>query len=515
MLGKRDPQRSFFTAPTQLGAETVEQMGFYSQLFQFGHQIFADEDFAGLYCEDNGRPSTPPSLLAVSRLLQHYEGISDREVVERARYDTRWKVALDLDILSVEAPFAKSTFQAFRARLTLHAADGLAFEKSVEAAREAGILPPKLRVALDSSPVRGRGAVKDTFNLLSDAVAAVVRAVAKKKDKKAEEVAQESGLERHIEAPSVKGSEEVEWSDKEAVSGFLGRLLEDCDRALSLATEADCAVEEAKLLEKVIAQDVVRDDGENPKIRQGVAPDRIPSISDPEMRHGRKSSGKTYDGHKGHLAVDIDSRIITAVEMTAPGEADGSQVKPLLEQTEKTTGSEVVGGVGDSAYSSRKALAQAQEVGVDLKTKMPAGRKDRYGPGDFQVSEDRRTAHCPAGFPSARQAPSQRGLVHYWSEEQCGTCPLKQRCTSAQRRTLRVAEDFHERRERERYARSPEGRQLLRQRVVVEHALGRLKNLGAGTARYFGRAKSKAQWQWAAAVANLCLVWGQAAAATA
>ena len=47
---------------------------------------------------------------------------------------------------------------------------------------------------------------------------------------------------------------------------------------------------------------------------------------------------------------------------------------------------------------------------------------------------------------------------------------------------------------------------------LVEHAIGRLKNLGVGSARYFGRAKTRAQWLWAAAVANLSLVWGREAA---
>jgi hypothetical protein len=56
---------------------------------------------------------------------------------------------------------------------------------------------------------------------------------------------------------------------------------------------------------------------------------------------------------------------------------------------------------------------------------------------------------------------------------------------------------------------------VLRKRVVVEHAIGRLKNLGAGTARYFGRAKTKAQWLWTAAAANLSLIWCLQAEATA
>ena len=71
--------------------------------------------------------------------------------------------------------------------------------------------------------------------------------------------------------------------------------------------------------------------------------------------------------------------------------------------------------------------------------------------------------------------------------------------------------DFHDRRAREHYAASAEGRGLLRQRLAVEHAIGRLKNRGAGAARYCGRVKTRAQWLWSAAVANFTLAWGKAA----
>ncbi len=138
MLGKRDRQRHLFAAATQLGSTVLGQLGFYGQLATAAHPLFEDEDFQAAYCADNGRPSCPPSMLATARLLQHYEGVSDAEVVERCRYDLRWKVALDLDLASIQAPFVKSTFQAFRVRLTLHAQEGLVFERSVQAARQAG-----------------------------------------------------------------------------------------------------------------------------------------------------------------------------------------------------------------------------------------------------------------------------------------------------------------------------------------------------------------------------------------
>ncbi len=520
MLGQRKSQRSLFSAGVQLGPKTVERMGLYGRLSQEGSSLFRDSDFAAAYCLDNGRPSTPPSLLALARLLQHYEGISDAQVIERCRYDLRWKTALDLDPLSVKAPFAKSTFQAFRVRLTLHQQEGLVFEKSVAAAREAGLLPGSLRVALDSSPVRGRGAVKDTYNLLSDAIVGVVRAVSLAETTSAEQLASDAGLERHFQAPSIKGSELVEWSDSVAVSQFLRGLLADCDQALMLAQRCELSTPEVALLRKIIEQDIDRgDSGNPPRIRRGVARDRTPSVSDPEMRHGRKSSGKTYTGHKAHLAVELSSGIITAVTTDAPGRADGSQVKSLVEQTVEVTKRKVDVALGDSAYSSREAHRQASEVQVDLRTRMPLlSREGRFAPDAFQVSQDGQTAVCPAGHEATRRyqgGPKNgpKGLYHRWSRALCGHCALKSKCTSGRERSLFVPPDFHERRRRERYARSAQGRQELRQRVVVEHAIARLKNLGAGAARYFGRAKTRSQWQWCAAVANLSLVWGQEATA--
>jgi hypothetical protein len=512
MLGKRDPQRSFFGAAAQLGSQVVAKLGFYGKLASEGHRLFREEDFADAYCANNGRPSTPPGLLAMARLLQHYEGISDAEVIERCRFDLRWKLALDLDATSIDAPFVKSTFQAFRARLTLHIKEGLAFEKSVRAAREAGLLPKQLRVALDSSPIRGRGAVKDTFNLLSDAIVAVIRAAAAKVDRPAAEVARESGLARHLDSPSIKGTEAVNWDDHTAVRGFLQGLLEDSERAVALAEKVGAANEEVALLRKVIAQDIEADPANGtPRIRDEVTPGRVVSVHDPEMRHGHKSNGKVYSGHKAHVAVETTRGVITAVDLTAPSEADGAQVGTLVEETRQLTGSQVGEALGDTAYSTRMAIEQAGQAQVELTTKMASPPKGKYGPRDFKVSDDGQTATCPAGLPSARQTRRSDGTVHFWSPAQCAPCPLKDACTKAPKRSLHIPPDFHDRRRRERHARSPEGLASLRQRVVAEHAIGRLKNLGAAAARYFGRTKTKAQLLWTAAVANLSLTWSAAA----
>ena len=78
MLGERSAQRGLFEADT-LCADFVGRRNFYGFLASQRDELFRDEDFAGLYCRSNGRPSVPPSLLATALVLQAYDGISDDE----------------------------------------------------------------------------------------------------------------------------------------------------------------------------------------------------------------------------------------------------------------------------------------------------------------------------------------------------------------------------------------------------------------------------------------------------
>ena len=73
MLGKRSAQQGMFEADTLYG-EFVGRRTFYGYLASQRYELFGDADFATLYCENNGRPSVPPSLLATALVLQTYDG---------------------------------------------------------------------------------------------------------------------------------------------------------------------------------------------------------------------------------------------------------------------------------------------------------------------------------------------------------------------------------------------------------------------------------------------------------
>jgi hypothetical protein len=177
MLGVRSAQRGFLEAD-HLYVVHVGRESFYGFLASLRGQPFKDREFDDLYCVDNGRNSVPPSLLDTALLLQAHDRVSDEEAKLRADFDIRWKVALGIAV--EDRPFVKSTLQLFRAQLILHDKGRAVFQRSLKFAKETGYLKGrKMKSALDTTYILGHGAVKDTYNLLSDGIVQVVRALAR------------------------------------------------------------------------------------------------------------------------------------------------------------------------------------------------------------------------------------------------------------------------------------------------------------------------------------------------
>ena len=236
MLGLRSDQRGLFEAD-HLYLDCVGRDSFYGFLASQRGRLFRDEDFVELYCPDNGRDSVPPSLLANALLLQTHDRASDEEAKARANFDIRWKVALGIAI--DEKPFAKSTLQLFRAQLILHEKIRAVFQRSLKFARETGYMKShhRMKIALDTTYILGRGAVKDTYNLLADGIVQILRALAALEDRKAEAWAKERGYERYFSS-SIKGEASINWDDEESCRAFLRGIVADADRLLELAREA-------------------------------------------------------------------------------------------------------------------------------------------------------------------------------------------------------------------------------------------------------------------------------------
>ena len=94
----------------------------------------------------------------------------------------------------------------------------------------------------------------------------------------------------------------------------------------------------------------------------------------------------------------------------------------------------------------------------------------------------------------------------------CGACPLRERCVGSGKGSGRTVSLLPQEAllQLARALQKSEGYAEYRQRrVVVEHRLARLVQLGVRQARYFGRTKTLFHLLMAATVANLTLVAGK------
>lgn len=527
MLGKRSDQRGLFEAD-HLYLDFVGRDSFYGFLAGQRGQLFRDEEFAALYVLDNGRPSVPPSLLATALLLQTYDRASDEEAKQRADFDLRWKVALGIGL--DERPFAKSTLQVFRAQLILHEGLQAVFKKSLRFARQSGYLKQrKIKVALDTSYILGRGAVKDTYNLLADGIVKLVRALAALAGAKPEEWAAENDLGRYF-GSSLKGEAGIDWEDPKARRKLLAQIVADADRLLVLARRAlegyapdsdehKRLAEAAELLGQLLLQDIERT-AEGASIKEGTAPDRVLSVHDPQMRYGHKSKSKRFEGHKAALAVDAESELITAAAVLPGNAQDYEGALELVEQTEENAAVEVEETIGDCAYgegATRQAFADAGRRLVAKVASHPNG--PRFPKEDFRIDPVAKTCVCPAGQQCStlvslggkkgRNGKTQVQWGFRFPAEVCAACPLRGQCVKGgpgKGRTVSLHPQEGLLQEARAFQHSEAFAPYRKLRQVAEHRIARLMQLGLRQARYFGRAKTLGQLLLAAMVANLTLV---------
>ena len=537
MLGERSDQRGLWEAD-RLYLDHVGRDTFYGLMASLRGRLFRDADFAAFYCLDNGRDSVPPSLLATALLLQSHDKVSDAEAKARADFDIRWKVALGIEV--EDRPFAKSTLQVFRAQLILHDKVREVFESSLRLARESGYLKKRsMKVALDTTNILGRGAVKDTCNLLADGIVQLIRALAQLKGINVGQWAKSQGYHRYL-GSSVKGEAAIDWSDKRARTALLAEIVADADRLLELSRQAQGELAEdsaerqqivagAELLGQLLLQDIERKSGDGDgddgvSLKDGVSRDRMMSVHDPEMRHGHKSSSRRFDGHKAAIVVDTDSQLITAVEVLPGNAPDNLGALELVEASEANTGVPVEEAMGDAAYGDGDTRQAFADAGRTLIARVP-GRPDRkhFPKDDFVIDLAAGSCTCPAGqvthtIVPAGKRTNRTGRVHrlqafQFDGAECRTCPLRSQCIAAKgRKGRRVMIHPQE-------ALLQQGRALQQsthydeyraRRVVVEHRLARLVQLGLRQSRYFGRVKTRCQLYLAATVANLTLVAAKA-----
>jgi hypothetical protein len=176
-------------------------------------------------------------------------------------------------------------------------------------------------------------------------------------------------------------------------------------------------------------QDLEHTKKDGVRIRQGVAVDRRISIEDAEMRHGRKSRSKRFDGYKEHIAYDLDRYVILACAVTPanrPEEEGAAAIGEDIEQQGFTLSEVHV----DRAYVNSPLVATVQSEGGTVFAKPWAVRAIKPGlfsKADFRIDLRAETITCPAG----EVEPFEPGETVHFDPEVGGACPLRANCTQA------------------------------------------------------------------------------------
>jgi hypothetical protein len=403
----------------------------------------------------------------------------------------------------------------FRARLIRTEMDRRLLERTVEVARRSQAfdprkLPKTLRVAFDASALEGAGRVEDTLNLLGHAARKVVACVAVLLGCTAEAVARQAGIPVLL-APSVKAGLDVNWSDPQAPTEALQQLVAQLEalevwvhRHLPEALTHGPLQEPVATLHQVQAQDLEpQPNGQGVRLRQGVAPERRCSIEDPEMRHGRKSKHKRFNGYKRHVATDLDDDLILACAVTPANRPEDEAAAPLKADIERQKLGPIDELSIDRGYLSSPVVSAIRKAGGTVLCRpwaLPNG--ELFSKQDFKLNLRDKTITCPGGHTE----PFRLGSVVEFPAAECDRCPLRAQCTTAARehgRTVSIGEDEPFQHRLRQRAATRAGRAQLRQRVGVEHRLAHLGARQGRRARYKGVRKNLFDVRRTAAVLNL------------
>lgn len=509
-------------------------------LHRYQHLILDEEirrELRQMYAKEGpGRPPVAPEVLAVAMLLQVGFDVPDHEVPTLTAVDGRWKVVLGC--MDATSPlFSQGTVFNFRERARRNGLMRRLLEKTVKIARETkGFSDRRMRALIDSSPLVGAGRVEDTFNLLGRALSQLVEASASVAGRDATELASE--LEVTVFASSsVKAMLDVDWRVPTARADALQELLGQFDRLRvwlqhtfdESSLDASPIRDSLAVVQRIIDQDTETDppdadaepvpgksgtestseDGAKPggarRIRDGVAEDRLISLSDPDMRNGRKSKTKVFAGYKRHVAADADvPGLIAAVHLLPANHHEKEGAKPLLDQLASEY--EIAELHIDRGYLTSEAVLELKDRGVDVISKPPTPRiGPRFGKQDFDADFNAQTLTCPAGVT----VPVPPSRVAWFPGKKCQVCDLRERCITERNKKGRQVK-LHPREQWYRHMAAElatrEGRERRRARVPVEHRLARVRQVQGNRARFRGLEKNQSHLEVVGAVANIYVI---------
>jgi len=491
-MGKRETQLSF---SDNWLIDKISNDSYWHKLRTWVLENIDEKDFEPLFSK-YGRPSVSPVYTFSALLVQLEKGYSDRELEGETRFDDRVKYAItaNRDFEGIDAV----TLHDHRQRFFENEIGLAILAKTLMIAKEEGLFSKDNLHVIDSFMIWGAAAKQDTYTLIYQGIKLVLRfARFHELQEKAHEVLKRDDYDKDQNKPKIN------WQDKKEKNQLLNELVTD---ALSLVKYLrqqeqlpDDLAEVCNLLERVATQDVNIDDNGHVKMVNGTAKDRIISLSDPEMRHGRKCTSSKNDGYKAEILTGGPNGSLVIGVQTAPANTpDGRFLSDLIDKAQENE-INIDKIYGDSAYTDWDEIEKREKDNIRFYTKVCSSSNPygRYTKDDFKIDIEKGEVTCPAGiikdFNKEKLQKRKKQIIMFPTQE-CKNCNLKDNCTTSKQGRRIVIHPYEDKlQEQLKFQQTTEYKEEYSKRANGERTIAHLTRHGARKARFFGNAKIKFQ----------------------
>lgn len=411
---------------------------------------FVINELKSKYCIDDGRPPEDPIRLFKYLILKDMYQLSDRDLVERSKFDMSFKYFLSYrpedDVIS---PSLLTKFR--KLRLVDEGIMDMLIAITVEIGVQQGVLNSK-KLIVDST-----------------------HSLSRYHNKKPHEVLQEQAKRLRKSVYEVDETMKEKFPTK-ITGGKIEDHIEYCKKLISVID----AEEKMQIYEKVTTalnylQETIEDNLEH-----------LQTSVDEDAKVGHKTADTEFFGFKTHIAM-TDERVITAAIVTSGEKNDGKQLKDLIEKS-RATGVEIETVIGDAAYSEKENLEYAKdnfELVSKLNSVIVNGKRRKED--EFEYNKDAEMFVCKAGHMAVSKSKTNKTtkgskgnprIEYYFDIEKCKRCPIREGCykegSKSKSYSITITSDIQK--EHKEFQDTERFNELSKQRYMIEAKNGELKN---------------------------------------
>jgi transposase len=478
--------------------------------------IYQDSAFEDCYPK-RGQPGEAPWRLALVTVLQFMENLSDREAAEAVRSRIDWKYALGLELS--DTGFHHTVLCKFRKRLVEYQAEARLLDHLLEACREHGFLKARSTTRTDATHVLAQVRALNRLGNIVEAMRVVLEDLS---------ILCPDWLKEWV-SPDWKSRYGYRWdsfrlsAEKEAQRALLLEVGRDAHALFGQLKPAYFQLPSVEFLRQMLLQQYVVQDG---VLQCRISPNFPPTSQllaspyDPDARLGskRKLQWTGYKVHVSETCENKDPHLVTHVVTAQPNRRDNMELTGIhqsLEQKDLLPANHLV----DAGYVDAQLLVESKEqydiqlIGPALSNNTwQAKEAEAFRIQDFTINWEQQQVTCPNGKVSRywKQVLDHAGndMIRIgFSSKDCTSCPLRSRCTKAQKGArylgIRPQAQF-EALTQQRQALDTTWKTLYKKRSGVEGTLSQgVRAFGLRRSRYIGQVKTHLQHLAIGAAYNL------------